>query len=52
MRQSKYLKRLNIEIGPELLKIAKKNALDRNITLRSWITRAIIDKIRLENSYK
>jgi len=46
------LKRLNIEIEEELLKNVKIRAIEKNITLRRWILRAIIQQIKQEEQYQ
>jgi Iap family predicted aminopeptidase len=46
------LKRLNIEICAEDLKTIKLRALERNITLRKWILRAIKNQITAEKQFE
>jgi predicted HicB family RNase H-like nuclease len=45
------IKRLNCEIPEEILKAAKIRALERNITLRVWILRAIKQALKQEEQY-
>jgi predicted HicB family RNase H-like nuclease len=44
-------KRLNIQIDEELHKEIKRRALERNITLRKWVLRAIKQAIKYEEQY-
>ena len=52
MDKSLRLKRLNIEIDEELHKEIKLRALERNITLRKYILRAIKQQIKYEQQYE
>lgn len=52
MKKSLRLKRLNLEINEELLKEIKIRALERNITLRKWVLRAILQQIKYEQQYE
>lgn len=45
-------KRLSIDIPLELHKEIKKRALFVNITLRKWVIRAIIEKMKQEDKYQ
>jgi predicted HicB family RNase H-like nuclease len=45
-------KRLNLQIDEELLKEIKKRAINRNITLRKWVLRAIKQAIKYEEQYE
>ncbi len=51
MREPETPNRLVLNISEALHKEAKKRALLKNITLRSWVTEAIITKIKNENKY-
>lgn len=45
-------KRLVLEIDEELHKEIKRRALERNITLRRWVLRAIKQQIKYEQQYE
>jgi predicted DNA binding CopG/RHH family protein len=45
------MKRLNVEIPEELLKAVKIRAIQRNITLRIWVLRAIKQALSNEEQY-
>lgn len=44
--------RLIINIGDDLLKELKMKALERNITLRTWVLRAIHEHLKKERQYE
>lgn len=44
--------RLIVNIGDELLKELKMRALERNITLKTWVLRAIHEQIKRERLYE
>jgi len=48
-RKEYNLKQLNIEIPKELLTRIKFNAVKRNIPLRTWILRVLINSLSVEN---
>lgn len=45
-------KRLVLDIDEELHKEIKRRALERNITLRRWVLRAIKQQIKYEQQYE
>lgn len=51
MLQKYLFKRLNVEVPEELMLKIKELAFQENITIRSWITKAIVDKINKDKKY-
>ena len=41
-----------VEVEPDLHKAIKIQAVERGITMRKWILRAIIEKIKAEKDYE
>lgn len=48
----KKLKRLVIEISEEMHQEIKFQALKRNISMRTWVTRVLYDAIKREKQYE
>lgn len=46
-----YKKRLNIEVDELTHQAVKEIALKRNITIRKWIIRVIIEALKKEQQY-
>jgi hypothetical protein len=45
------MKRMNVDIPEELLKQIKIRAIERNITLRVWVLRAMKQALKHEEQY-
>jgi len=52
MADKKNIKRFSIEVPEELHKEVRHRALDRNITVTKYVTRALIAQIKKEKSYE
>ena len=48
----KTKKRLIVEVGSRLHKKIKLLAVNRNITMRTWLIRAIVEAIKEEERFK
>lgn len=51
-QENKPLKRLAIEVDAEFHTEIKKRAAERQISLRMWVVRAIMEAIRREKQYE
>jgi len=45
-------KRINFKAGPELHSEVKKRAAARGVSIKTWVTRAIIEQIKKEQKYE
>lgn len=46
------LKRLSMEIEPEMHLLIKASATARGLSVRKWVLRAIAEQVKKEKSYK
>jgi hypothetical protein len=48
----RIMKRVNVEIYDELHTKIKKHAVERNISMRLWVTRALIEALKREEQFE
>lgn len=52
MNKEKTIKRLIIEVPADTHKVIKLKATERNISIRAWVSRAIVEQLKKEKQYE